>query len=182
MTAVSGTASPDNSFIISLVILGGNSRSRHLSAILWSSWPEAVICRSREPGRGPPHGGELRQAAGAAVRANALQMTRRKKERPPRGGLSLTSSSKRAALPNNHGAKPARAPSRSRPVRRNSNQAPIRNPTTAAIPAATMPTSAATMPTAATKPTTAAIPAATTPPASATASATVRLGSAHVDD
>jgi len=49
MTAVSGTASPDNSFIISLVILGGNSRSRHLSAILWSSWPEAVICRSREP-------------------------------------------------------------------------------------------------------------------------------------
>ena len=49
MTAVSGTASPDNSFVISLVILGGNSRSRHLSAIVWSSWPAAAICRSREP-------------------------------------------------------------------------------------------------------------------------------------
>ena len=37
MTAVSDTASPCNSFIISLVILGGNPRSHHLSAIVWSS-------------------------------------------------------------------------------------------------------------------------------------------------
>ena len=49
MTAVFGTVSPDSIFIISLVILRVNSRSRRLSATVWSSWPEAAICRSREP-------------------------------------------------------------------------------------------------------------------------------------
>jgi hypothetical protein len=38
--------------------------------------------------RSPAHGGELRQAAGAAARASAFQMTLRKEERSPRGDLS----------------------------------------------------------------------------------------------